>query len=78
MKKVKELTDGEGVDVCFDAAGVQEAVDFGLEAVKPRGTFVNIALWGAERVKLNMIHMLFGERRYMAGKARFPSFYKHC
>lgn len=56
------------MDLCFDAAGVQEAVDSGLEAVKPRGTFVNIALWGAQRVSLNMIHMLFGERRYMAGE----------
>ena len=56
------------MDVIFDAAGVQVAVDSGLESVKARGTFVNIALWGAQRVSLNMTHMLFGERRYMAGK----------
>lgn len=31
------------------------------------GTFVNIALWGAKRVALDMTVMLFGERRYMAG-----------
>lgn len=31
------------------------------------GTFVNIALWGAKRVALDMNVMLFGERRYMAG-----------
>ncbi|KAK4498284.1 hypothetical protein PRZ48_010942 [Zasmidium cellare] len=30
------------------------------------GTFVNIALWGAKRVALDMNVMLFGERRYMA------------
>ena len=58
--------------MCFDAAGVQVAVDFGLKSVKPRGTFVNIALWGAQKVSLNMTDMLFGERRYMAGA--FESF----
>ncbi len=68
MQRVKALTDGQGVDLCFDAAGVQKAVDTGLESVKARGTFVNIALWGAQRVSLNMIHMLFGERRYVASK----------
>lgn len=65
--RTRELTDGAGVDVCYDAAGVQIAVDFGLKSVKARGTFVNIALWGAQRVSLNMTDMLFGERRYMAG-----------
>ena len=67
VQVTKDLTKGEGVDVVFDAAGVQVAVDFGLKSVKPRGTFVNIALWGAQRVELDMITMLFGERRYMAG-----------
>lgn len=68
VKESADLTKGQGVDVCFDAAGVQVAVDYGLKSVKPRGTFVNIALWGAERVKLDMIVMLFGERKYMASK----------
>lgn len=68
VKKTANLTEGQGVDVCFDAAGVQVAVDFGLKSVKPRGTFVNIALWGAQRVTLDMIVMLFGERRYMASE----------
>lgn len=70
MQKTKDLTGGEGVDLCFDAAGVQKAVDFGLESVKARGTFVNIALWGAQRVALNMTHMLFGERKYVASKCQ--------
>ena len=69
VARTKEITNGQGVDLVFDAAGVQKAVDTGLESVKPRGTFVNIALWGAAKVSLNMIHMLFGERRYMASKS---------
>lgn len=63
------LTNGEGVDVCFDAAGVQDAVDSGLKSVKARGTFVNIALWGAQRVSLDMTVMLFGERKYIASES---------
>ena len=102
VEKTKEFTKGMGVDLVFDAAGVQEAVDTGLPSVKPRGTYVNIALCkcvreegsdnvkrqcencqrhmltsypllvpgGAQKVQLNMIHMLFGERRYMAGRYR--------
>ncbi|EME80950.1 uncharacterized protein MYCFIDRAFT_26762, partial [Pseudocercospora fijiensis CIRAD86] len=60
---------GEGVDVCFDAAGVQIGVDSGLKAVTARGTFVNIALWGDRRPSLDMIDMVFCERKYMAGKS---------
>lgn len=66
-EEVLKLTNGQGVDVCFDAAGVQVALDGGFKSVKPQGTVVNIALWGADRVSLDMTVMLFGERRYMAG-----------
>lgn len=67
VSETKGFTGGEGVDLCFDAAGVQIAVDYGLKCVKARGTLVNIALWGAQKVSLNMTDMLFGERRYVAG-----------
>lgn len=56
------------MDVAFDAAGVQIAVDTAIKAVRPRGTLVNIALWGDKRVSLDMMDMLFGERRYQAGE----------
>lgn len=69
VEETAKLTNGQGVDVCFDAAGVQVAVDFGLKSVKPRGTFVNIALWGDKRVALDMIVMLFGERKYIASES---------
>jgi threonine dehydrogenase-like Zn-dependent dehydrogenase len=68
VQQCKHLTDGAGVDLCYDAAGVQVAVDSGLKAVKAKGTFVNIALWGDKRVSLDMVTMIFGERHYMAGK----------
>lgn len=40
-----ELTGGIGVDVAFDAAGVQVTMDAAIESVRPRGTVVNVAIW---------------------------------
>lgn len=74
MKETAGLTNGQGVDLCFDAAGVQPAVDTGLQSIKARGTFVNIALWGAQRVSLDMTVMLFGEKKYIASKSPDPKF----
>lgn len=68
VEEVKKLTKGLGADVAFDAAGVQIAVDTAIKAIRARGTLVNIALWGNKRVTLDMMDMLFGERRYMAGE----------
>ena len=69
VEEVKRLTNGKGADVAFDAAGVQVAVYSAIKAIRARGTLVNIALWGNKEVSLNMVDMLFGERRYMAGKS---------
>lgn len=71
VEEVKKLTKGLGADVAFDAAGVQIAVDTAIKAIRARGTLVNIALWGNKRVTLDMMDMLFGERRYMAGECCF-------
>lgn len=40
-----ELTNKKGVDVTFDAAGVQVGLDAAVNALKARGTHVNIAIW---------------------------------
>lgn len=68
VEEVKKLTKGgQGADVAFDAAGVQIAVYGAIKAIRAKGTLVNIALWGDKEVQLNMVDMLFGEKRYMAG-----------
>ena len=64
VEMVEGLTDGEGADVGFDAAGVQVAVDTALKAIKARGTLVNIAIW-EKRASLNMNDVVFRERGYM-------------
>lgn len=76
MEEVKKFTDGQGADVAFDAAGVQVAVYSAIKALRAKGTLVNIALWGDREVQLNMIDMLFGEKRYMASTYYFPFQYR--
>ncbi|KIX00037.1 chlorophyll synthesis pathway protein BchC [Rhinocladiella mackenziei CBS 650.93] len=64
VEEVEKLTNGEGADVGFDAAGVQPAVDTAFKAIKARGTLVNIAVW-EKRATLNMNDVVFRERAYM-------------
>ncbi|KAK4941492.1 hypothetical protein LTR10_018636 [Elasticomyces elasticus] len=64
VEEVEKLTDSEGADVAYDAAGVQVAVDTAFKAIKARGTLVNIAVW-EKRATLNMNDVTFRERRYL-------------
>ncbi|KAK5078034.1 hypothetical protein LTR64_003562 [Lithohypha guttulata] len=64
VEEVDRLTNGEGADVGFDAAGVQIAVDSAFKAIKARGTLVNIAVW-EKRATLQMNDIVFRERAYM-------------
>jgi threonine dehydrogenase-like Zn-dependent dehydrogenase len=41
----RSLTDGKGVDVVFDAAGIAAGIADGLDALKQNGTYVNVASW---------------------------------
>lgn len=64
VARVLELTGGDGVDVAYDAAGVQVAVDTAFLSLKARGTLVNIAVW-EKRAQLQMNELVFRERGYM-------------
>lgn len=64
VEEVARLTDQQGADICFDAAGVQIAVDSAIKAIKARATLVNIAVWD-KRVTLHMNDIVFRERNYM-------------
>lgn len=41
----RELTDGLGVDVAFDCAGVQPGLEAAVDALKHGGSIVNLAVW---------------------------------
>ena len=45
VARVKELCDGRGVHIAFDAAGVQAGLDAAVRAIRARGLLVNIAIW---------------------------------
>lgn len=45
VARVKEICEGVGVNVAFDAAGVQAGLDTAILAIRARGTLVNIAIW---------------------------------
>jgi threonine dehydrogenase-like Zn-dependent dehydrogenase len=69
VAEITRLTHAEGVDLAFDAAGVQVGVDSAMLALKARGMLVNIAIW-EKRATLNMNDIVFRERAYM-GTATF-------
>jgi threonine dehydrogenase-like Zn-dependent dehydrogenase len=51
---VLQITDGIGVDIAFDAAGVQTSIDTAIRCVRARGTAVNVAIWGeSPKVEMN-------------------------
>lgn len=62
--KVREICDGVGANVAFDTAGVQVGLDQAVQAIRTRGTLVNIAVW--EKTATIMPNSLvFREKRYM-------------
>lgn len=44
--EVKNLTDGKGADVAFEATSVQVVFDTLMEAVRPTGVIVVVSIWG--------------------------------
>jgi threonine dehydrogenase-like Zn-dependent dehydrogenase len=46
-RAVLEATDDVGVDVAFDAAGLQSTIDAAINSVRANGTVVNIAIYDA-------------------------------
>lgn len=49
VARVKELTGADGgVDVAFEAAGNERALEAGIKALKTRGTLLNVAVWSKD------------------------------
>ncbi|KAH7381406.1 chaperonin 10-like protein [Phaeosphaeria sp. MPI-PUGE-AT-0046c] len=59
-EKCRELTNGEGVDVAFDCAGVQKGFDAGMDALRYKGLYMNVASWGTPMV-IPFIHYIMKE-----------------
>ncbi|KAF2744778.1 GroES-like protein [Sporormia fimetaria CBS 119925] len=64
----KDLTDGVGIDVVFDCAGVQKALDVGMDALRHRGIYMNVAAWETPIV-VPLEHLLLKELNIKASMA---------
>lgn len=65
VKRVKELTGGEGVDIVFDCAGVAVGLEAACKAIKVKGTVVNVAIW-EKAVPFQPNDLVFREGKYVA------------
>ncbi|KIW00777.1 chlorophyll synthesis pathway protein BchC [Verruconis gallopava] len=59
----RKLSNGTGPDVVFDCAGVPASLKTSCNAVKARGTVVNVAIWEKE-VPFNPCWLVFKEASY--------------
>jgi threonine dehydrogenase-like Zn-dependent dehydrogenase len=64
VARVREICDGKGANLAFDAAGVQAGLDQAILAIRARGTLVNIAIW-EKTATITPNWMCFRERKYM-------------
>jgi len=56
---------GHGVDVVFDAAGVQAGLDDAIKSCRVGASIVNIAAWKG-RAEIDTLLMILGEKRFQA------------
>lgn len=64
VARCRELCDGKGAHMVFDAAGVQAALNQAVKAIRARGTVVNIAIW-EKPFELQPNDMIFRERKWI-------------
>lgn len=64
VARCRELCDGQGVHVVFDAAGVPAALHQAIHAVRARGAIVNIAIW-EKPVSIHPNDLVFKERKWL-------------
>jgi threonine dehydrogenase-like Zn-dependent dehydrogenase len=60
---------GPGVDVAYDAAGIQASMDASLLSLRARGTYMNVAIW-EKNATLNVNLILIREITF-TGKPYF-------
>ncbi|THG99717.1 hypothetical protein EW026_g2703 [Hermanssonia centrifuga] len=60
VAETRKVTHDEGADFVFDCAGIQASLDLAIHAVRPRGTIMNIALWG-EKAHIDFMEVLMKE-----------------
>ncbi|KAG6878828.1 hypothetical protein C0992_007406 [Termitomyces sp. T32_za158] len=64
-QEVLKATGGIGVDIAFDAAGIQAGLDVALPSVRTRGMIVNVAVW--EKSPIIDVNLLLMKEISMTG-----------
>ncbi|KAI9836756.1 MAG: hypothetical protein M1837_003244 [Sclerophora amabilis] len=64
VARCREICDGVGPNVAFDAAGVQPGLTQAIHAIRAHGTLVNIAVW-AKAASIFPNDLVFREKKYM-------------
>jgi len=68
VAECQKHTNGRGVQVVFDCAGFEPAIETALNALRAGGTIVNLATWtNPPRIDVNQ--MLFKELSFLTSKA---------
>ncbi|GAA5940839.1 hypothetical protein JCM3775_006828 [Rhodotorula graminis] len=69
--RVRELTGSdEGVDVAFEAAGNERALDAGIRSLKVRGTLLNVSVW-SRPPKVDLNEVVFKERQLLGSSCYY-------
>lgn len=66
IRKLTPNDNFEGVNYSFDTSGIQQTLDTAIDALKFRGTAVNLAIWSPEKpAVLHPMRLTAQEKRYM-------------
>jgi (R,R)-butanediol dehydrogenase / meso-butanediol dehydrogenase / diacetyl reductase len=68
VAEVNELTQGRGVDVSFECAGIDAVLKTAINSTRAGGTCVNVAIWGHE-ASVAMNDLVFREIRLLGSLA---------
>lgn len=77
VERIREITDGEGVDFAFETAGNPTTVAQTFEVVRVGGTVGLVGLGGQDVVPLNVIKMVIDEIRVVSGQ-RYANVYQRA
>ncbi|GAA5910077.1 2,3-butanediol dehydrogenase [Sporobolomyces salmoneus] len=70
VEEVRQLTGGRGVDIAFECAGNQNALDAALESTRARGKVVVVALW-EKRATIDLFGSLLARERFITASCCF-------
>ena len=73
VQRCRDVTGGEGVDVVFDCAGVQRAMDAAMGALKFKGLYMNVAGWEKPVRCPRDFVVVFGEKKKKKKKKKKPA-----